>query len=515
MARERLPMRKIREILRLRWTLERSVRDVARSTGVSTGVVTKMTARALKAGLDWSAVEERSDQELEELLYSRPALPTTGRPEPDPLWMDRELRRPGVTLELLHLEYLKAHPEGYRYTAFCDRYRRWKKRQGPVLRQTHKAGETLFVDFSGKRPQVTDPVTGVAEYVELFVAVLGASNYTYAEATRTQRIEDWCGAHMRAFAYFGGAPAVLVPDQLKSGVVHADRYEPGIQRTYADLARHYGCAVVPARPRKPRDKGKVEAGVLIVQRWVLARLRHETFFSLAALNRRIRELVDELNERPMKRLGGVCRRALFEELDGPALRTLPDRTFEVSDWTRAKVSLDYHIDVERHWYSVPHSLVGEVLEVRLTARTVEAFLRGRCVARHVRSPLQHRYTTEPAHRPPNHRAWVESDPGALLSWAKGVGPHAETLMRRLLDPESNFQRQARWRSGCGLRRVGEKHGPTRTEVACAMALRFGARSYKPVARILKLGLDERETAEATLETPPIEHGQVRGPDYYQ
>lgn len=515
MTTERLSMNKIREILRLRWVRGRTVRETARSLGVSTGVVAKADKRAKRLGLTWAQVEELGDQELEQRVYGPRMSAKAARPEPDPVWIDTELRKKGVTLELLHLEYLEQHKDGLRYTAFCERYRRWKRKQNPVMRQVHKAGDKVFVDFSGKRPHYVDPETGEHVKVELFVAVLGASNYTYVEATATQRLGDWIGANSRALRYFEGCPNAVVPDQLKSAVSEPSRYEPGVQRTFSDWARHYDTAVVPARPGKARDKAKAEAGVLVAQRWILARLRHETFFSLTALNKRIAELVEELNDRPMRKLGGVTRRELFERLERPALRPLPERPFEMAEWQRAKVYEDYHIAIDNHWYSVPHQLIGEHVEVRLTEQTVEAFHLGRRVASHARSNDPFKPSTDPAHRPPNHRAWFEKDPGGLIAWAKDTGPWTEAMMRRLLDPDNNFHHEVRWRSGRGLRRVGDQYGAERCEEACRRALRFGGGSYKQVARILKLGLDERELPdEEPQEEVPIEHDQVRGPDYY-
>ncbi len=389
MAKERLPMRKIREILRLRWAQGRSVRDAASSLGVSTGAVSKVTSRAVMAGLDWAAIERiEDDRVLEERLYGRDVPPSHNRPEPNPADMYIELKKPGVTLELLHLEYLQAHPTGLKYTAFCDRYRRWKKRRGATMRQEHKAGEKVFVDFSGKKSCITNPKTGDVESVELFVAVLGASNYTYAEATASQKLADWLRASANAFEFFAGAPEVTVPDQLRSAVQVPSRDEPVLQRSYAELGRHYGTAIVPARPGKPRDKAKVEVAVQVVQRWILARLRRETHFSLASLNARIAELLDELNKRPMKHLGGVSRVELYERLDKPALRPLPERRYEYADWRLARVNLDYHIQVLDHFYSVPFALVREQVDVRVSATTVEVLYRGRRVASHYRSHVR-------------------------------------------------------------------------------------------------------------------------------
>jgi transposase len=327
MAAERLSMRQLKEILRQKLVLGRSHRRIARSVGVSAGSVGGAVCRATAAGLDWKQIEALDEAALETRLYGPPeGMASAIRPMPDPAYIHAERSRPGVTLALLHLEYLEKHPDGYRYTQFCEIYRRWAKRRRISMRQVHVAGEKLFVDFSGKKPSIVDPKTGEVIEVELFVAVLGASNYTYAEATRTQQVADWIGAHVRAFEYLEGVPRDVVPDQLKSGVTKACRYDPKIQRTYEELARHYETTVLPARPAHPKDKAKVEVGVQIAQRWILARLRHRTFFSLEELNAAITELVDDLNDRVM-RTYRASRRELFERLDRPALRALPSERF--------------------------------------------------------------------------------------------------------------------------------------------------------------------------------------------
>jgi transposase len=331
MATERLSMRRTREILRLKWDLGRSHREVARSLAVSCGTVAGTMRRAREAGLDWTAVEALTDEELAGRLYPREAQGPRSpeRPLPDCAAIDVERRRPGVTLELLHLEYLERHADGYRYTQFCEIYRRWLKRRGLTK---------LFVDYAGKKPHIIDPKTGECIEVELFVAVLGASNFTYAEATLSQRGPDWIASHVRALQYIGGVPGAIVPDQLKTGVTAACRYEPGIQRTYEELAEHYGTVILPARPARPRDKAKVEAAVQIAERWIVARLRNETFFTLAALNERIAELLEELNDRLMRRYG-QSRRQMFEQLDHPALKPLPDVPFVYGEWKKARVNI--------------------------------------------------------------------------------------------------------------------------------------------------------------------------------
>ncbi len=361
MAAERLEMRKAREILRQKWNLGLSHRKVARSLGVGVGTVSEVMTRATVAGLgSWAGVQELDDDALETRLYGREPGGGARRALPDCSWMHTELRRPGVTLQLLHLEYMEKHADGYRYSQFCEHYRRWVKQQRRSMRQVHRAGEKLFVDYSGKKPHLVDPKTGELIEVELFVAVLGASNYTYAEATRSQQGHDWIASHVRAFAFLGGVVGAVIPDQLKSGVTAPCRYEPGVQRTYEEMAAHYGTVILPARPGSPRDKAKVETGVQVAQRWILARLRNETFFSLAALNDRIWELLDELNNRPM-RVYRASRSELFDRLDRPALKPLPPVPFVYGEWKYARVNIFCGVPPYVAWPACV-SLVGPFIQ---------------------------------------------------------------------------------------------------------------------------------------------------------
>ncbi len=514
MATERVSMRNAKEILKLKWGDGLSHRAVGASVGVSPGTVAAVIARAEACGLDWAATEGLDERTLEARLYPRPANEES-RAEPDMVWIHTELRRAGVTLELLHLEYLEKHPEGYRMTAFGDRYRRWLKRCRLSMRQVHRAGEKTFVDYSGKRPSVIDPATGDAVPVELFVAVLGASNYTYAEASATQQVPDWLASHVRAFEFFEGVTTVLVPDQLKSGVSVSCRYEPGVQRAYAELARHYGTVVIPARPLKPRDKPKVEVAVQIVQRWVLARLRNERFDSLAGLNIRIRELCVQLNERPMKTYGGKSRRDLYLALDRPALAALPVDRFELAEWKVAKVNIDYHFDLQRHLYSAPHALIHEEVDIRYTATTVEAFFRGERVASHRRSHEAGRHTTTAEHMPASHQKHLEWTPTRLIRWAGDVGPKTAELVTVIL--ESRPHPEQGYRSCLGLLRLRRRYKDIRLEAACARALVAGARSYRHVESILKHGLDCQALLPLaeTEAGPRSPHENLRGPRYYQ
>jgi transposase len=507
-------MRQIREILRQKWALGLSHRAVARSLGVGLGTISSVLRRAQTAGLDWAHAALLSDEGLEGRVYGRPQVAgALQRPRPDCGWIHAERGQPGVTLQLLHLEYLEQHPDGYRYTQFCDIYRRWLKRRGLSMRQVHRAGEKCFVDYAGKKPTIIEPASGEVIAVELFVAVLGASNYTYAEATRTQQVPDWIASHARAFAFLGGVTAAIVCDQLKSGVVVPCRYEPGLQRTYEEFAQHYGTAILPARPAKPRDKAKCEVAVQVAERWIVARLRHQSFFSLAALNARIAELLTELNTRPM-RLYRASRRELFERLDQPALRPLPAEPFIYAEWKLARVNVDYHVEVHRHYYSVPFALIHELTDVRLTATTVEIFHRGQRVAAHRRDDTPGRHTTLPAHMPKAHQHHLEWTPSRLSQWAQTIGPETAALVAAILadrpHPEQGY------RSCLGLLRLGRRHGEARLEAACGRALAVGARSYRHVDSILKHGLDRVPLPEPAVQLPlaPV-HEHLRGRDYYQ
>lgn len=502
-------MRNSREIVRQKWFLGRPHRAIGESVGVSIGAVSLVLGRASSAGLTWEAVEALDDESLERLLFPSVSA-AKDRPEPDCAWIHRERHRPGVTLELLHHEYLERQPTGLRYTSFCARYREWLGRRGLVMRQAHVAGEKVFVDYSGKRGQIVDATTGEIIDVELFVAVLGASNYTYAEASYTQRAPDWIASHVRMLEYFGGVPAALVPDQLKSGVTRACSYEPETQRTYEELAQHYGTTVLPARPAHPRDKAKVEVGVQIAQRWLLARVRNEVFHSLGQLNARLRELLVDLNARVMRRYG-KSRRELYEQMERGALRPLPGVRFEYAEWRKARVNIDYHVAADGHLYSVPFRLVHEDVEVRMVSDGVEIFHRRVRVAAHRRSYVKGGFTTLTDHMPSAHRAHAEWTPSRILAWADKVGPSTRDLCNGILvdrpHPEQGF------RSCLGILRLGKRYGDVRLEAACRRALGVRARSYRHVESILKKGLDRVGGVDEPT-TPSLPHENVRGRSYF-
>jgi transposase len=504
-------MRKIKEVLRLR-AQGCSDREIARSANVARTTVRRIRRRAEEAGLSWPLPDELTESALEALLY--PPHPPPGiypRPLPDWKHIHAELRRKGVTLQLLWLEYKAAHPDGYQYSRFCDLFREWKDALDPVLRQEHKAGEKTFVDYAGQTVPVVDSETGEVREAQIFVGVLGASNFTFAEATWSQTLPDWTASHVRMFAYFGGTSELLVPDNLASGVSRACRYDPEVNPTYQELATHYGTAVLPTRQAAPRDKAKVETGVQVAERWILAPLRNHTFFSLAELNTEIARLLDALNDRPFQKLEGT-RRSLFEDVERPALKPLPTTRYEYAEHRKARVNIDYHIAVENHFYSVPHRLVRKQVEVRLTASTVEILHDGHRVAAHPRSRRRGGFTTDPTHRPKAHQEHLEWTPSRMIRWAEKTGPHTAAIVTRILETKPHPEQG--YRPCLGILRLGERYSSERLEAACQRALTIRGVSYRSIKSILEHGLDRLPLEEqATLELPQ-EHDNVRGPDYY-
>ncbi len=503
-------MRKAREILRQKYELKHSHRDVARSLGVGVGTIGAALKRARDRGLScWEDVADLSEADLDERLYG--AEPSVDRPVPDCLKLHTERQRRGVTLELLHLEYLEQYPDGYRYTQFCEHYRRWAKKRKLSMRQVHRAGEKGFVDYAGQKPKIISRTTGEVREVEVFVATLGASSLLYADATETQRSADFIASHVRAVEYWGGVPEMIIPDQLRSGVRSPNRYEPLLQRTYEEWSQHYRTTILPARPRKPQDKAKVEVGVQIVERWILAPIRDEAFFTLTALNQRIRELLEPVNDRVMRDYG-QSRRERFEQIDQPALQPLPTERFEYAEWKWAKANIDYHVELERHYYSLPHPLVTERVELRFTARTVEIFHKGQRVAIHRRDHRPGKHSTIAEHMPKSHRAHLEWSPTRLISWGSSVGPKTGALVTAILDDRPHPEQG--YRSCLGILRLAKQYGNARLEAACDRAVRVRARSYRHVESILKNGLDREPVNEELPLTPPQAHKNVRGGDYY-
>jgi transposase len=487
-----------------------SKRQIAASLGVSATAAGECIRRALRAGLAWPLPEELSDEGLEGRLYPLPAAAKDRRPRPDWAAIHRELRRPGVTLQLLWEEHRAVHPDGYGYSRFCELYRAWEGPLSPTMRQNHVAGERMFVDYAGTTLTVIDPSTGEARTAQLFVAVLSASNYTYAEATWTQGLADWIGAHTRSFAFFGGVTAMVVSDNLRSGITKACFYEPQVNRTYAEMAAHYGTAIIPARPYRPRDKAKVKVAVQIATRFIIAKLRNRQFFALSALNTAIAELVEQINNRVSRHLG-ASRRALFEEIERSTLKPLPAEPYVFAEWKQCRVGLDYHVEIEKHYYSVPHQLLREKAWARITARTIEIFHCGKRVAAHVRSSSNRKHTTVREHMPSSHQRYADWTPERLRRQAGAIGRHTaalvEIILRERAHPEQGF------RACVGIVRLAKSYGRERLEAACGRALEIGARSYSSVNSILKNNLDRRRPV-MPADGPAIAHDNIRGPTYF-
>ena len=505
-------MRQIREVLRLHLLGGRSFAECGRALGIAKSTAGKVVLLARTAGVDWAVAQQLTDEQLEARLY-RPTVPRASRQlEPDYAHIHQELKRPGVTLQLLWEEYARGNTLAYKYTSFCIKYQAWKAALARSMRQVHVAGERLFVDYAGQTVPVVDPDIGEIWQAQIFVAVLGASNYTYACATARQTMLDWIGALVQALEFIGGVPVLLVPDQPRALIANPSRYEPQANRTLEEFAGHYGITVLPARPGHPRDKPKVEVGVQVVERWILARLRNRRFMSLAALNAAIAELLVDLNARPFKKLPG-CRTSAFEALDVPALRPLPATRFEVARWKAARVNIDYHVELDGHYYSVPHRLVRTEVQLRITAATVEAFAGAQRVACHALSPVRGRHTTTPEHMPASHRAHREWTPQKLIAWGERIGAGTAALVRWQMEhrphPEQGY------RACLGLQRLAREFGADRLEAACARAMALGAPTYSTVASILKSGMDRQPLpAPAPSPSPMPRHDNVRGPEYY-
>ncbi|WP_025127166.1 IS21 family transposase [Pseudomonas sp. PH1b] len=502
-------MRKIREMLRLKFEVGLSARQIAVSLQVWRATIGDYLNRFAASGLIWPCTS--TDAELQRCLFPPPAVPSEQRPQPDWAWAHTELRRPGVTLALLWQEYRLAHSQGFQYSWFCEHYHLWAAKVDVAMRQEHRAGEKLFVDYAGQTAPVIDRQTGEICQAQIFVAVLGASSYTFAEATWSQTLPDWLGSHARCLAFFGGAPQLLVPDNLRSGVTKAHRYEPDINPSYRDLAEHYGVAVVPARARKPKDKAKVEVGVQVVERWILAALRNRQFFSLDELNTAIALLLDRLNQKPFKKLPG-SRRSAFESIDQPALQALPEPPYVYAEWKKVRVHIDYHVEVDGHFYSVPYQLVKHQLEVRLTAQTVECFHANQRVASHLRSQHKGHHTTQTEHMPKSHREHAEWTPQRLIRWTEQTGPNTAGVIAYIL--ERRIHPQHGFRVCLGILRLSKQHGEARLEAACQRALALGACSYKSLESILRQGLERLPLAQQNLPLLPDEHINLRGPGYY-
>ena len=512
-------MRKIKEVLRLRFELKLDQRQIARSCSIAASTVHEYLRRAEAAGLSWPLPEDWNDDRLEAKLFRYTERRRPEKAAPDFAAIHEQLRtHKHLTLQLAWEEYREANPEGYRYSRFCELYHRWRKKLDIIMRQQHKGGEKAFIDWAGSTIPIHDRNTGAIWQAPLFVAALGASSYTWAEATRDQQMESWLTAHMHAFEYWGGVPTLTVPDNTKTGVTRACRYDPDLNPTYQNFALHYGFGVVPARPYKPRDKGIVENAVQVAQRWIIAALRHHKFFSLEEANAAIRELLERLNHRPFrKRLmpePGASRASEFARLDKPALKPLPAEAFDMSEWSRARVNIDYHVLFDANLYSVPYNLVHEVVEIRSTPLTVEILHKGARITSHVRARGQGHVATHNEHRPKSHQAHVEWTPSRIIAWARTIGPHTARLVERIMadkpHPEMGY------RACLGIIRLAGKYSHARMEAAAERAVLTGACRYASVESILKNSLDRQPLESSSPPpSPPTPHDNIRGAEYFE
>lgn len=508
-------MRKIKEILRLHFEQKLGQRQIARSVNTSQSTVHEYLARMKAAGLRWPLDEEWDEERLERTLFPPGQAPSKlpARVQPDFSHIRQQLaQHRDLTLELLWEEFRQQHPDGYSYSRFCKLYRHWKKRQDVVMRQDHRPGEKLFLDWAGATIAIHQP-DGTTRQAPLFVSALGASSYTYAEAVSDQQMGNWLKVQIHALEFYGGCPQLLIPDNTKTGVTRACIYEPDLNPTYQEFASHYRVAVMPTRPRKPRDKAKVESAVQVVQRWIVMRLRHQRFFSVAAANEAIGELLTYLNNRPFRKRRDESRASLFAKLDRPALQPLPAERYDLSHWAQARVNIDYHVAFDGNWYSVPYTLTGEAVEVRSTPLTVEIFHRGKRVASHLRGRDRNKSVTQHEHRPRSHQAHLEWPPSRMVQWAGQVGSHTAQLVERMLNDKPHPEMG--YRACLGIIRLAAKYSPARMENAAERAVLTGAVSYKSVKSILQNGLDSQNSV---LPPPPRispEHENLRGPEYFQ
>ena len=505
-------MKQIKELCRLHLEHKLPLRGIAGACHMSVSTVQGYVKRLEELGLEWPQVAELGQEELAGLMRrKKPVEKAQARPEPDLQYITREMGKKGVTLQLLWEEYREDHPDGYGRTQFYGLCRDWMKNTWPTMRLQHKAGDKMFVDFSGARPSYRDPATGQTVEVELYVAVLGASSYTFACAVASQKVPDFVNATIKAFEFFGGCPACVVIDNLKSGVTHACYWDPEINQTFAEMARHYGIAVLPTRVKKPKDKAKVENGVQNVQRRILAALRNREFFSLQELNEAIRQEVKKLNARPMQ-ITGRSRQELFDEIDKGQLRSLPPKRFNISQCKKAKLHIDYHVDVEKTYYSVPYSLIGKTVEIQYNQRTVQIYCNSKQVASHLRVCRPGQYITDNAHMPHEHRYYLQWTPERIQKWGATIGPHTRDLMEKIMQskphPEHGFR-------GClGIIRLSSTYSPQRVEQASYRALQLGAYSFRSVKSMLAKGLDKVVPFDTPQRSESIDHENLRGETYY-
>lgn len=518
MTTKKVSMQKIKDVLRLKYGADLSLRQISKSLNLSTGVISKYINRADAAGLNWPLPESMTEHELAVIMQPKRMSISTVFAEPDFNAMQQELGQKGMTRQLLWEEYAETHPsDHYSYSRFTVLFKQWRGKLQLSMRQTHLVGEKLFVDYCGPTMKIVNPETGEYRTAQVFVAVLGASSYTFAEATWSQKLPDWIGSHVRAFNFYGGLPEIVVPDNLRSAVSKPCRYDPDLNPTYQQMAEHYGVAVIPARPYKPKDKSKAEVGVQVVERWIMMRLRKQTFFTLASVNQAIRFLLEDLNSRAFKKRPG-SRLSQFECLDKPALKPLPDSPYEYREIKKARVHLDYHVEYDGHYYSVPYQLVKQAVMVHAGQTSLSILHQGKQVALHPRA-FSHGHTTDPNHMAKAHLKHQDWSPQRLISWAAKIGKYTTLVVEHQLagrrHPEHGY------RACLGLLNLTRKYGKDRLEAACHRAHHINAMKYKNIASILSKGLDNLPLEDSDTDSNgeqqvelPLTHPNVRGANYY-
>lgn len=514
MPAEAISMRKLKEILRLKYEVKLAHRKIAKSLSISPGTVSVYVNRAILMGISsWPLPDEWDDIRLHREFLKTRHTPRTSIPLPDWMAFHKDLKRKGVTKQLLWQEYAERNPHNhYSYPQLCRYFQQWLSIQQPSMRQIHVAGEKLFIDYCGPTIPIVNPDTGECRFAQVFVAVFGASNYTYAEATDSQKLKDWIMSHVRAFRFFGGVPDLLVPDNLKSATTRACKYDPDLNPTYQQMAAHYRVGILPARPLKPKDKAKAENGVLLVERWIMAVLRRETFYTLTALNQRINILLERLNSKPFQKLEG-CRKSLFESTDKPALKPLPLIPYQFTEIKKVRVNIDYHVEVEKHYYSVPHGLIRQTLEAHITEHTVVLYHHNQCVAQHRKMSKPGGYTTVTEHMPKSHQEYSQWNPQRLLSWAEKLGGYVVTWVKNEL--ESKRHPQQSYRACLGLLSLSKHYPKERLNGACKRGLETGASRLKNIKAILKNGLDEQPVQQELSDVlTTVSHDNIRGKSYF-
>lgn len=502
---------KAREIIHLILSTNYSNRQIENIARVSVTTVGNYRRKIKRHQITLETLKSIGDFELKSKL-SPPKSESKDRRQPNWNHIHKLMQAKHQTLIQCWVDYCEEEPEtAYSYSQFTFYYRKYISKVDITMRQVHYAGEAVYVDYAGKLIPWTDSRTGIVRYAQIFVGVLGCSNYTFVWASRSQQKEDFIEAHNQMLKFFGGVPQVIVPDNLKSAVIRAGK-NCELNRTYKEMAKHYGCTIIPARVRKPQDKSKAELGVLFATRWITVPLRRRKFFSIEEINQAISEELPKLNQRPFKRLPG-CRLSRFEELDKPVLKPLPERTFEYAEWVaRQKVGPDYHIYVKQHAYSVPYELVGEYVEARVTTRVVEIIFDNKRVASHIRNFAQGEHTTSPEHRPANHRAYAEQTLEKYMSWAKSIGPNTEMAVLAQFKDKPEHSMIGR-RSCSHLKDLCRIHGVERFELACERAKDICSLTVKSIRSILQRKLDKTAQEVPVQAQLPL-HQNVRGANYY-